>query len=105
MGPIPQTVSLFVDPFLPLSPENDLYSFPSSDVNLWTRVSACTADKITWPLSVIIMERVLRPWEASTSLPFCLASVFSRFIGADVGVTMATILETATTLLNPIFTN
>ena len=43
-----------------------------------------------------MMDRVRRPWVASTSFPRFEASSRSRFIGAAWGETMATTLEATT---------
>src|SRR3972149_2311539 len=68
-------------------------------------VSAWMPDKMMWPLSMIMIARVRRPCEASIRRPACLASSRRRRIGAESGVTMATILPVETAFPNPIFNN
>jgi hypothetical protein len=61
---------------------------PSSDAKRDAIVSGLIADRITWSLSVTMIERVRRPWVASTSLlPFAARSR-RRFIGAAAGETI-----------------
>ncbi len=55
------------------------------------------AERITWSLSVMMMDRVLRPCVASTSLPRPAASSRKRFIGADCGETIDTTRDETTT--------
>src|SRR5262245_57815841 len=73
-------------------------SSPSSPVPVSRSaiVSGCTAESTTWSESVMITERVLRPWVASTSLPRPPASSRSRRIGAAEEPTTA-ITRAATT--------
>jgi hypothetical protein len=61
-------------------------------------VSGLMAERITWSLSVTMMERVRRPWVASTSLPRLTASSRRRFMGADCGDTIATTRDATTRL-------
>ena len=68
-------------------------------------VSAASADKMTWSLSVIITERVRLPQETSIRPPASFCSATRRFIGADSGLTTATTLCAATILPKPIFIN
>ena len=67
----------------------------------WATVSAWIAESIMWLLSMIIIERVLRPCVASIRCLLSLASSLSRFIGAELGATMATTRSAATEFPNP----
>src|SRR5690606_8781078 len=67
----------------------------------WATVSGCTADKITCPETVMITARVRRLKVASTRGLRSRASCTSRLMGADSGLTMATMRWAATTLPNP----
>jgi hypothetical protein len=51
----------------------------------------------------MMMDRVLLPWVASTNRRSSLASSFRRFIGEELGVTMATTLSAATVFPKPMF--
>ncbi len=59
-------------------------------------VSGVKAERMTWLLSVTMIDLVLFPCVASMSRELFFASSLNLFMGADLGVRTATTLEMAT---------
>src|SRR5699024_5109888 len=85
------------------SPSNYSSDISSGLTILCPTVSGCTADKITWELSVIMTALVRLPYVASINLLPSLAFVTIRFIGADSGDTIEIMLDAEIKLSKPIF--
>ena len=77
----------------------------SEPASLAEIVSHWREESMTFPQSVIRTERVFLPQDTSMTLPLVLPSITKRFIGADSGLTTATILSAQTVFPNPILTN
>src|SRR3990170_4079279 len=71
---------------------------PSPPKNLCVRVSTWTAERMTWSLSVMMIDLVFRPWVASSSIFRSFASSLSLRIGADSGERTATTFAAITML-------
>jgi hypothetical protein len=81
----------------------DFLEFSLTWANRWDTVSAWIAESTKWLLSITIIERVRRPCVASMRRRSSFASSFSRFMGAELGDTIATTRSATTVLPKPIF--
>ena len=68
-------------------------------------VSGGSADSITFPLSMVITDFVLRPKDASISSPLSRTSCIILLIGADSGLTTDMIRSAEMRFPNPILIN